>query len=99
MTTTMQVKPATPLPILRVNAAGHRGDYSIDNEGSSIEFGRFGSREIAHEVVRRANAFPELVAALEFAESCLRETAPNPQRHKICRNHLSALLAKLGEGA
>ena len=54
-----------PFPVLRVNAAAHRGDYSIDNEDSSVEFGRISSRTVAHEIVRRANAYPRLVAALQ----------------------------------
>ena len=82
-------KPATPLPTLRVNSAGHCGDYSIDNEDSSVEFGRFGSRVIAHEVVRRANAYPRLVEAL-------REAMHQVTKAEDCRA-IQDLLVSIGE--
>ena len=107
------IKPATPLPWIAEHrpahnfASAHHWIKTADHNRfvASVVDARNHEQDAAY-IVGACNALPrleaeraELVAALQFAESLLRETAPNPQRQAVCRAHLSALLAKLGEGA
>ena len=93
------LKPATLLPVLRVNFSQQRGYYSLDNESADVEFGRVGSREIAHGIAHACNAYPRLVAALqatvELGQLCADNCADRVR--DVDFDNARALLRSLGE--
>lgn len=64
----------------KVNAAAHRGDYTLDSDCNRVVVARFPKREDAHYANQAVNAFEALVKACDTASFQIHHGACNGRR-------------------